>query len=833
VLEEATARRLTEFAAAGGLVIAIGALPEHGVGDPGGAADAALARLRPLCRFVESADDLGSLLNQVVRVEAPVPSLVREVDGATVIFLPAASPGASRISVERPEQRGADLGWLDVTYDFDPGRYTSQMRVRVRGVSGRPLVVSPFGGPARPLPYERKGDVTELVVPFDDGPAALLVFTDAPVADPHVREPESRPTPTDETDLGHRWEMELIPTLDNTWGDFARPAGELPALSRWAVRHRIERHGEDGLRDGWAAPASALAPAPASAPASAPADSDDDAASASAASAASASAASAGDASAGDGSGWAVAHATFGSHGRWKGPGEPDWRPAVYSASRGIHKDPVHRDTLGPKGHVPEEFLDFGEIGAGQAVLYRAALTVPESGFLAVGAAAAKTAWVDGTQVALDDWGYLAIAPDRLPPGRHVLDLRLVPEEDGWLRAHVAIVGDPERYRRPEWITVGGSAAPGAEIMLTEVISPGAGPTLQVASAMPCRVLVNGVEVGRQGGFDPYAEQAVPRAGRYDVTHALRPGNNELKLALTEGERAPSVLVDGCAVSGRGWRATRDGAEVPVLPVRRQHGDPAALHLRRRPHPLPGAAWLEDDGHDETVLPVVFADPGSDPDPDPDPDTDPALEDRVEWLRFMVPPGATRMELAVHGDVTVFVDGQQAATAAGTPARLVVDLAGASGDAPAVRSAALRIRTLPGFTAGAALAGPVEFGVGTGVIELGDWQDVGLAEYSGGVRYRTRVERQQPFSNAVIDLGAVRGTAEVIVNGRSVGIRVCAPYTFEVTQALGSGANEIEVLVFGTLAPYLDAASPTHFVFSGQRVSGLMGPVRLRWSSLG
>jgi hypothetical protein len=292
-----------------------------------------------------------------------------------------------------------------------------------------------------------------------------------------------------------------------------------------------------------------------------------------------------------------------------------------------------------------------------------------------------------------------------------------------------------------------------------------------------------------------------------------------MTLHLAEGETPPAVLVDGCAVSGRDWRATRDGAEVPVLPRRRQHGDPAALHLWRRPHPLPGAAWLEDDGHDGTVLPVVLA--------DPDPDG------QVEWLRFTVPPGATMMELAVHGDVTVFVDGEDPVTATGTPARLTVDLtAGASGGPSALRSAALRIRTRPGFTAGAALAGPVEFRVGTGLVKLGDWQSVGLAEYSGGVRYRTRVEPAGPFSKAVIDLGAVRGTAEVVVNGRSLGIRVCAPYAFEVTSALRTGVNEIEVLVFGTLAPYLDAASPTHFVFSGQRVSGLMGPVRMRWSSL-
>ena len=42
--------------------------------------------------------------------------------------------------------------------------------------------------------------------------------------------------------------------------------------------------------------------------------------------------------------------------------------------------------------------------------------------------------------------------------------------------------------------------------------------------------------------------------------------------------------------------------------------------------------------------------------------------------------------------------------------------------------------------------------------------------------------------------------------------------------------NDVEILVYGTLAPYLDAVSPTHFVFPGQRVSGLFGPVRLRGS---
>ncbi|MFC7584812.1 hypothetical protein ACFQYP_14550 [Nonomuraea antimicrobica] len=64
------------------------------------------------------------------------------------------------------------------------------------------------------------------------------------------------------------------------------------------------------------------------------------------------------------------------------------------------------------------------------------------------------------------------------------------------------------------------------------------------------------------------------------------------------------------------------------------------------------------------------------------------------------------------------------------------------------------------------------------------------------------------------------------MNGRPCGVRVCSPYVFDVE--LADGDNVVEVLVLGTLAPYLDEAGPTHFVFPGQRSTGLFGPVHLR-----
>jgi hypothetical protein len=648
--------------------------------------------------------------------------------------------------VERPEERGIDLGWIDVTYDFDPGRYLRGMPVRVRDVAGPVYAVGVFDGVPRRLPSAEVDGGVELVVPFDDGPAALLVF---PGAQADEEAEPSPPPPYREIDLGSTWEMELVPTLDNTWGDFARPSGAPVALERWELLHR-----------------------------------------------------------AGDDPEWTRAHATFGPHGLWSTDGA-HWHEAVYSVTRGIRKDAVHRAFLGPKGHVPEEFLDLGQVGAGRRAVFRTRLTVPApGGFPAVGAAAVKTLLVDGAPTPLDDHGHLAVARAPLAPGEYDLELRLEPAEDVRLRAHLAVVADPERYRRPEWITVPDAPAAGSRVAFRTRLPAGAHGTLQVASPVPCRILLDGAELGRQGGFDPYAEQEAPRVGRYDVTGH---GGAELALVLTATGAAPSVLVDGPVVSGAGadWRADRDGEPVPIVPGRAQHGDPAALHLRRRPHPLPGAAWLEDaeNAADGTVLPATLAVPGHGP--------------RLERFRFAVPPGATRMAVDVHGDVTAaFLDGEPI----GAP-RPDCALPGGG----AARTAELHVLTAPGRTGGAALAGPVRFTPGPGTIGLGDWEEQGLAGYSGGVRYRRRVDIPATGGDVVLDLGRVRGTAEVTVNGTGCGVRVCAPYRFTLDRAAlrPGGPNDIEIVVYGTLAPHLDETSPTHFVFEGQRVSGLFGPVVL------
>ena len=92
---------------------------------------------------------------------------------------------------------------------------------------------------------------------------------------------------------------------------------------------------------------------------------------------------------------------------------------------------------------------------------------------------------------------------------------------------------------------------------------------------------------------------------------------------------------------------------------------------------------------------------------------------------------------------------------------------------------------------------------------------------------RRRSDAGQPGIRTRLDLGRVRGTAEVHLNGKRVGERIWSPYTFDLTDHLRSRENALHVSVYNTLGPYMEAVSPTSFVFPGQTVSGLFGPVTL------
>jgi hypothetical protein len=264
--------------------------------------------------------------------------------------------------------------------------------------------------------------------------------------------------------------------------------------------------------------------------------------------------------------------------------------------------------------------------------------------------------------------------------------------------------------------------------------------------------------------------------------------------------------------SGADWTASGDGIDMPIDIRLDQRGDPAYNHAWRRPHPLPDGAWLEprrstaDAGAPVTVTANVSTD--------------------IQRLRLSTPPGAAdiRIPIAPGCRAAVKVGGRSVPVTYAADGGLHAELDhGERGS----ESCEIVIEPARGLAGGGLLTGPVAFTVGAGQMELVDWQTAGLPNHSGAVRYRRRLDPLPPGATVRLDVGEVRGTAEVLVDGQTAGVRVCSPYTFDLSGRIGALGASLEIVVLNTLAPHLDAVSPTPYVFPGQRRSGLFGPVRV------
>jgi hypothetical protein len=92
-----------------------------------------------------------------------------------------------------------------------------------------------------------------------------------------------------------------------------------------------------------------------------------------------------------------------------------------------------------------------------------------------------------------------------------------------------------------------------------------------------------------------------------------------------------------------------------------------------------------------------------------------------------------------------------------------------------------------------------------------------MASFSGRLNYRKQITVTDVPAKCVLDLGTVYYAAEVTVNGKKAGMRLWAPYQFDVSGLLKPGVNTIEVRV----------ANLINNSYGSQKPGGLIGPVRL------
>ncbi len=131
------------------------------------------------------------------------------------------------------------------------------------------------------------------------------------------------------------------------------------------------------------------------------------------------------------------------------------------------------------------------------------------------------------------------------------------------------------------------------------------------------------------------------------------------------------------------------------------------------------------------------------------------------------------------------------------------------------------------------------------ITALKPWKDLDISAeakaFSGTASYTTSftVDKLEPVSHLLLDLGQVGMIAKVILNGKNVGTLWCAPYRIDLSEAVTTGKNNLTIDVTSTWFNRLvyDANQPEKqrktWTINGPakdkplRNSGLIGPVSL------
>ena len=268
-----------------------------------------------------------------------------------------------------------------------------------------------------------------------------------------------------------------------------------------------------------------------------------------------------------------------------------------------------------------------------------------------------------------------------------------------------------------------------------------------------------------------------------------------------------AVYVNGVPVMDSEKGISLKNGPNPFL-VRYDHAGRGHIVLRRKGITAPASRqplamrWYNDEG----VIPFDIY----------------AGKQSAEWFRFTTAPGTSRIRIKAAGKVEAWIDGNpMKEEGAGRFAASVV---------PA-KSTMVALRVMPGkagLSGGGLIPEPVAVETnGSGIMPLGDWSKIGiLNNYSGGVLYQTSLKMTGAEARArmIIDLGQVAGTAEILVNGRKVGVHVAPPWKQEITGLCKAGENTLEVLVYNTLSNHYQTIPST---YRGDPLAGLLGPERL------
>ena len=91
-------------------------------------------------------------------------------------------------------------------------------------------------------------------------------------------------------------------------------------------------------------------------------------------------------------------------------------------------------------------------------------------------------------------------------------------------------------------------------------------------------------------------------------------------------------------------------------------------------------------------------------------------------------------------------------------------------------------------------------------------------DFAGRVRYRAVIRDAQDIE--ALELTRVGDTAQLLINGRDVGRRICPPYRFDVKKLWQKGENQIEIVVSTTLGRKIKDRFSTYMPMNRPGLSG-------------
>ncbi len=683
--------------------------------------------------------------------------------------------------------------------------------------TGKVELWDPWTGISRPLAVtEQSAAGTKLKLPLTEKEIQLIVFS--PGQPERDRAPRAA-MPSATVALLGDWDFELHPTSDNRYGDFHWPP--TPALIGAEIRQL--RYCEGDHTNGP----------------------------------------------------WRKVTCSFGPQFIQSATPVPgtDAKTYEFSWRWSIENDPGHQGYHGLKEEIHDEFLAIGKATAkashspntvgyeseGHSTYFSSAVIAPRAmtAWALTGALKPSKVWLNGA-VVTGSALTLKAGPNPLvlefnKPGRtyFVVSSRQVTEESVTsVEANVKSSDDafpPEAF----WIWSPDEKAPATRWFRKAFDldkTPGRA-RLRITACNEYEISLNGKPVGSGKRWETVQE--------YDVTQALHPGRNEIVVRARHSAAAAGLIAALTAdatrvVTDDTWRCakTEGGKQEAVeklgsfrnslwythrMGPPRLDGQVAAPMAKSitteqpkfKPSELAMSWWKNP-----AVLPFDVR--ANEPAP-------------VGWYRFTAPPGLRAFTLTACGKVQAWVDGQACRVSRGEAP--VSSMGGqATRDAgpetrdpehatlrlevPAPTSGCaevcLRIEQARGCYGGAALPEYLRLDCGPGRIALGDWSQIeGLATYSGGAWYRktvTLTAEQLKGATVQLNLGDVAASAEVLINGRSAGVKVSPPWKVDLTRLVQSGDNRIEVLVCNTLANHY-LTVPTRY--RGKPLSGLLGPVQI------